>query len=528
VLMLLGVFGISVYADCTSIIVGKDASVDGSVMTTHTCDGWYDNRIQIVPGQTFEKGTMTNVYTEICHLTQPGKELIKVGEIPQAEKTYTYFNVGYPFMNEHQIMIGETTFGGRRDFGNGDAIMMIEQLEVFGLQRAKTARECIEIMGALAEKYGYGDGGECLTVTDPNEAWQFEIMGAGPLWTPDSGKPGAVWVAQRIPDGEVGISANRARIGEIDLDNKDYFMASSNIFTLGEEMGFYEPKSGKPFVFYEVYAPKVSFYNRRREWRVLSLVAPSLNLDPWAERYPFSVKPDKKLTVQDIIAIKRDHYEGTEFDLTKGMAAGPFGNPNRYPTPSTVRPEDSKSLDWERAISMFRCSYSFVSQVRSWLPDPIGGVLWFGEDAPHSTCYIPFYCGITEVPISFSSGRRDVFDKDSAWWAFNFVSNWADLKFSYMIEDIKAAQNELEGDFFAMQPAVEMAAVELYKKDSALAVKYLTNYSNDCANRAVDKWWKLADELIGKYDDGYVDGSSVGYPTWWLEEVDFGSTTKIE
>jgi len=528
VLMLLGVFGISAYADCTSIIVGKDASVDGSVMTTHTCDGWYDNRIQIVPGQTFEKGTMTNVYTEICHLTQPGKELIKVGEIPQAEKTYTYFNVGYPFMNEHQIMIGETTFGGRRDFGNGDAIMMIEQLEVFGLQRAKTARECIEIMGALAEKYGYGDGGECLTVTDPNEAWQFEIMGAGPLWTPDSGKPGAVWVAQRIPDGEVGISANRARIGEIDLDNKDYFMASSNIFTLGEEMGFYEPKSGKPFVFYEVYAPKVSFYNRRREWRVLSLVAPSLNLDPWAERYPFSVKPDKKLTVQDIIAIKRDHYEGTEFDLTKGMAAGPFGNPNRYPTPSTVRPEDSKSLDWERAISMFRCSYSFVSQVRSWLPDPIGGVLWFGEDAPHSTCYIPFYCGITEVPISFSSGRRDVFDKDSAWWAFNFVSNWADLKFSYMIEDIKAAQNELEGDFFAMQPAVEMAAVELYKKDPALAVKYLTNYSNDCANRAVDKWWKLADELIGKYDDGYVDGSSVGYPTWWLEEVDFGSTTKIE
>jgi len=523
-LMLLVVFGISAYADCTAIIVGKDASVDGSIMTTHTCDGWYDNRIIIVPGQTFEKGTMTDVYKGICGLTRPGRELTKVGEIPQVEKTYTYFNVGYPFMNENQIMIGETTFGGRRDFRNGDAWMKIEQLQVFGLQRAKTARECIEIMGALAEKYGYGDGGECLTVTDPNEAWQFEIMGAGPIWTPESGKLGAVWVAQRIPDGEVGVSANRARIGEIDLDDKDRFMASENIFTLGEEMGFYDPKSGKPFLFYEVYAPKVGFYNRRREWRVLSLVAPSLNLDPWAERYPFSVKPDKKLSVQDLIVIKRDHYEGTEFDLTKGMAAGPFGNPNRYPTPSKVVPEDRKGLGWERAISMFRCSYSFVSQVRNWLPDPIGGVLWFGEDAPHSTCYIPFYCGITEVPISFSSGRRDVFDKDSAWWAFNFVSNWADLKFSYMIEDINAAQNELEGDFFAMQPAVEMAAVELYKKDPALAVKYLTNYSNSCANRAVDKWWKLADELVGKYDDGYVDGSSVGYPTWWLEEVDFGST----
>ena len=223
---------------------------------------------------------------------------------------------------------------------------------------------------------------------------------------------------------------------------------------------------------------------------------------------------------QDLMAIKRDHYEGTEFDLTQGMAAGPFGNPNRYPTPSKVRPEDRKSFDWERAISMFRCSYSFISQARSWLPDPIGGVLWFGEDAPHSTCYIPFYCQITEVPESFSSGSRLVFDKDHAWWAFNFVSNWADLKYSYMIEDIKAVQSKLEGDFFAMQPAIEMAALELYKKDPALAVKYLTNYSNDAANRVVDRWWKLADELVAKYDDGYVNAlDSVGYPTWWLDLI---------
>ena len=514
-----------VSAQCTSVVVGKDASVDGSVMTTHTCDGWYDARLVVVPGQTFEPGAMTPIYKNICINSRPNVELVKVGEIPQVEKTYTYYHIGYPFMNEHQIMIGETTFGGRREFENGDAWMMIEQLEILGLQRAKTARECIEIMGALAEKYGYGDGGECLTVTDPKEAWQFEILGPGPLWTPDSGKPGAVWVAQRIPDGEVGVSANRARIGEINLDDKDNFMASSNIFTLGEEYGFYDSKSDKPFCFYEVYAPADSFYNRRREWRALSLVAPSLNLDPYAERYPFSVKPDKKLSVQDLMAIKRDHYEGTEFDLTQGMAAGPFGNPNRYATPNAVKPEDRKNLDWERAISMFRCSYSFISQARSWLPDPIGGVLWFGEDAPHSTCYIPFYCQITEVPESFSEGRRDIFDRNFAWWAFNFVSNWADLKYSYMIEDIKAVQQELEGDFFAMQPAVEMAALELYKKDPNLAVKYLTNYSNDCANRAVERWWKLAEELVAKYDDGYVNAlDAVGYPTWWLEEVGFGDT----
>lgn len=524
ILMLTTVLGMGVYA-CTSIVVGKDASVDGSVMTTHTCDGWYDARIQVVPGETFEPGTMTSINKNICNVTRPNKELIKVGEIPQVEKTYTYYHVGYPFMNENQVMIGETTISGYRDYRNGDAWMVIEQLQVLGLQRAKTARECVEIMGALAEKYGYGDGGECLTVTDPNEAWFFEILGPGPLWTPDSGKPGAVWVAQRIPDDEVGVSANRSRIGEIDLDDTDFFMASSNVFSLGEEMGYYDPNSDKPFVFWEVYGPKTDFYNRRREWRALSLIAPSLNLPMDQQRYPFTVKPDKKLSVQDLIAIKRDHYEGTELDLTKGLAAGPFGNPNRYPTRSEHKPDERNTLRWERAISMFRCSYSFVSQARSWLPDPIGGVLWFGEDAPHSTCYIPFYCQITEVPESFSSGSRVVFDRDFAWWAFNFVSNWADLKYSYMIEDIKVVQEEIEGDFFAMQPAVEMAALELYKKDPALAVKFLTNYSNDAANRAVDAWWELADDLVAKYDDGYIGASDqVGYPTWWLEEVDFGGT----
>lgn len=524
ILLLATILGMGVYA-CTSIVVGKDASVDGSVMTTHTCDGWYDARIQVVPGETFEPGTMTSINKNICNVTRPNKELIKVGEIPQVEKTYTYYHVGYPFMNENQVMIGETTISGYRDYRNGDAWMVIEQLQVLGLQRAKTARECVEIMGALAEKYGYGDGGECLTVTDPNEAWFFEILGPGPLWTPDSGKPGAVWVAQRIPDDEVGVSANRSRIGEIDLNDTDFFMASSNVFSLGEEMGYYDPNSDKPFVFWEVYGPKTDFYNRRREWRALSLIAPSLNLPMDQQRYPFTVKPDKKLSVQDLIAIKRDHYEGTELDLTKGLAAGPFGNPNRYPTRSEHKPDERTTLRWERAISMFRCSYSFVSQARSWLPDPIGGVLWFGEDAPHSTCYIPFYCQITEVPESFSSGSRVVFDRDFAWWAFNFVSNWADLKYSYMIEDIKEVQEEIEGDFFAMQPAIEMAALELYKKDPDLAVKFLTNYSNDCANRAVDAWWELADELVAKYDDGYIGASDqVGYPTWWLEEVDFGGT----
>jgi len=517
--------GLVASAQCTAVMVGKEASVDGSVMTTHTCDGWYDNRVVIDPGQTFEEDAMADVYTEICHLTRPGAELEKVGEIPQVEETYTYFNVGYPFMNEKQVIIGESTWSGRRELRNDAGLFLIETLEVFGLQRAKTARECIKVMGDLAEKYGYIDGGEGLTVTDPEEVWLFEIAGPGILWEPGSGEPGAVWAAQRIPDDHVSVIANRSRIGEIDLDDPDYFMASENVKSLAQEMGWWNHEE-EPFLFWKAYCPEPyggRFYQQRREWRALSLLAPSLNLDPYAEEhYPLSVKPDNKVSVQDLMVIKRDYLEGTQFDLTEGMAAGPFGNPNRYPTPTNVKPEGKENLDWERAISMFRCSYSFVSQARSWLPDPIGGLLWFGEDAPHSTCYVPLYCGITEVPKSFSSGRRDVFDEDSAWWAFNFVSNWADLKFSYMIKDIKEAQDELEGSFFAMQPAVEKAAQEMYEKDPALAVSYLTDYSNTSANKAVERWWDLAKELIAKYDDGYVNGSSVGYPTWWLEEVGFG------
>lgn len=511
---------------CTSIMVGKKASVDGSVMTTHTCDGWYDHRIQIIPGGKHEPDEMVEIFKERCHLTRPNVEAIKVGEIPQVSETYTYFHIGYPFMNEKSVIIGEATWSGRSELQNALGMFMIEELEALGLQRASTARECIQIMGELAEKYGYGDGGEGLTVIDSNEAWLFEIAGPGPLWEPGSGLPGAVWVAQRIPDDHVTVIANRSRIGEIDIDNPEYFMASENVMSLAEEMGWWDPDK-EPFQFWKAYCPEPyggRYYQQRREWRVLSLLAPSLNLDPYTEEhYPFSIKPDKKVSVQDLMAIKRDYYEGTPFDLTKGLAAGPFGNPNRYPTPSKVKPIGKEHLDWERAISIFRCSYSFVAQARSWLPDAIGGVLWFGEDAPHSTCYVPVYAGVTRVPESFSSGRRDIFDESSAWWAFNFVSNWADLKFSYMIDDIKSVQEELEGNFFAMQTPVEIAAVQMYERDPKLAIQYITDYTNNCANKAVSRWWELARELIAKYDDGYVNAlDTVGYPTWWLEEVGFG------
>ncbi|CCU84492.1 Peptidase U34 dipeptidase [Mesotoga infera] len=521
-LVLIVGYGVTAMA-CTSILVGKDASVDGSTMVTHTCDGSYDARLQVIPGGVHEEGETVSIYKGLCQAGIPGRTVQYVGEIPQVPETYTYFHTGYPFMNEHQVIIGETTWSGERALRNSQGWMTIEQLQVLGLQRGKTAREVIQIMGELAEKYGYGDGGEGLTVIDGDEAWLFEICGPGPFWSPGSEEPGAVWVAQRIPDDHVLVHANRSRIGEIDLENTDYFMASPNVYSTALELELWDGQ--EPFLFYAAYGPKNAFYNTRREWRVLDLLAPSLELDPWAERYPLSVKPDKKVSAQDLMMIKRDHYEGTEFDLTVGLAAGPFGNPNRYATPASARPEGINYDGWERAISMFRCSYVIVGQARNWMPDAIGGVVWFGEDAPHSTVYIPFYAGATSVPESFSQGARDFFDRSSAWWAFNHVSNLADLRYNVAIEIIKEEYTKFETEFLANQPLIEKVALDLYAENPEAAIDFITNYSNGLANRVVDRWWKLADELIYTLNDGYVDGKTVGYPTWWLEAVGYGDTT---
>lgn len=515
---------------CTPIGVGREATVDGSVMTSHTCDGWYDNRIQIVPGQTFQPGAMAPIYQDVCHGTQPTRPLRKVLEIPQVKETYTYFHVGYPFMNDRQLVFGEDTWSGRDELYAKDGAFWIETLEIFGLQRARTAREAIAVMGELAEKYGYGDGGETLIIADPKELWVFDICGPGMLWSPDSGKPGAIWAARRVPDDHVVVCANRSRIGVIDFDDKENFMFSENVTDLAKDMGWWTP--GTEFNFSKAYNPDPygsAHYQSLREWRAFSLLAPSQNFKSHskAHDYPFSVKPDKKLSVRDIMTVFRDHLEGTDLDLTKGMAAGPFGNPHRWPTPVNVRPDGKKEMDWPRAISMFRCSYSFVSQSRQWLPDPLGGVLWFGEDSPDTTIYVPVYCGVTEVPKGWSEGLRHRFDPNSAWWAFNFINNWAQLRWDSMINDVNAEQSKWETAFFEKQPSVEKEAADLYGQDPKKAQAFLTNYTCDNMEKVQNAAWDLAWKLVGKYQDGSVmteEGvqQSVGYPTWWLEAAGFG------
>jgi len=525
------VFSIINVNACSNMNFGKDTTVDGSVIVAGNQEGWASPNIYVIPGQTFKKGAMAPVYLNRFMESTPEapNPVIKVGEIPQVEKTYTYFHSGFPFMNEHQVFISDELLLGRPELENVSGMMDTDQLMEFALQRAKTAREAIMVAGSLAEKYGYSanyGGPESWSVTDPNEAWWFEVFGGGADWTPDCGRPGAVWVAQRVPDDEVSFNFNRSRIGEIDLENKDYFMGSPNVYSLAEDMGWWDPKSGKPFVWYEVYAEGKSLIGGNpnpavelREWRFVSLVAPSLNPDPNQERWPFSIKPDKKFSVQDIMAIQKDVYEGTEFDQTKGLVAGPWGSPDR---PGGSHGQMGGA---PRVIANMIATYHLVAQARNWLPDPIGGLMWFGYDKPPTSCEMPLYCGITKVPDSFINQKRDlkdsnVFDKKSAYWAFEFVSNWANLNYNHIVRDIREARSYLMDDMFAVQPAIEATALELYKKDPSLAVRYLTDYSVNTANKVVDYWWNLAGLLVAKYFDGNMVGEKPpAYPDWWIEEV---------
>ena len=510
ILLLLAFLSNGSYA-CSNMLYGKYTTVDGSIILAASQDGWWDPNISVVPRLTFAPGEMVSVYENNPYQTQvPPVDLIKVGEIPQVENTYAYFKSAWGgFMNEHQIFVNDEYIYGREELSNPKGLPADELIK-FGLQRAKTAREFIKVAGNLAEKYGFYNGGaEAWAIADPNEAWFFEIFPAGGKdWTPDSGIPGAVWVAQRVPDDEVSFNFNRSRIAEINLGNPDYFMASSNIFSLAEEMGWYDPDSGKPFIWWEAYTPDREDINLR-EWAFVRLIAPSLNPDSNQSRWPFSIKPDKgKLSVQEIMDFQMDNLEETDFDLTKGLAGGPFGSPDRY------------GKGFPRAINTYTSTYYFVAQARNWLPDPIGGLMWFCYDKADTGCFMPFYCCNKAVPASFNNQRRDIFDKDSAFWAFQFVSNWANLKYNYMIKDIREARQDMMNSMFTLQPAIEATALELYKKDPSLVTRFLTDYSVNTANKVVNYWWELGDKLVAKYVDGQIMGErSPGYPDWWLDAI---------
>lgn len=498
---------------CTSIMVGKNATMDGSVITCHTCDGNYRMWVEMVPPANHPEGAKKKVYTGRMH-TETSWDLRGItekGEIPQVEKTYAFLNTAYPCMNEHQLAIGETTIRGKRELRNQEGMFMIEELERIALERCTNARDAIRLIGELVKEYGYGDWGECITIADTKEVWHFEIFGEGLL------QKGAIWAAVRIPDDHIGISANIPRIAELDLDDPNHYMASHNVFSYAEKKGWWDPDSGEPFKFWKAYSGRKPFSSR--EYFVFNTLAPSLNLDYEAKELPFSVKPDKKVSVRDVIKMYRETYAETDWDMTQNLMVkarrsdemikspivSPWMSGDMYTLLNTLKPGVIRRY---RTIAIAGCSYSHITQSRDWLPDPVGGVCWFAFDNPGQSARIPIFAGVTELLPSFEVGAQHRFRGDSAAWAFRRANKLATFKWGQTKEHIENAIKEFEEKAFADLPQIEKKALELYnggktEEDILKAKKYITKYTNDFARAAINKYQELGDQFWGFLARGY-------------------------
>ncbi len=500
---------------CTNFLVTRGASKTGSTMITYAADAhvlygelYYTPAADHLPGEKLE-----------IYEWDTGKYLGKIDQVP-----HTYSVVGN--MNEHQLAIGETTWGGRKELRDPNAIMDYGSLIYVTLQRAKTAREAIKVMADLVETYGYYSSGESFSISDPEEVWIMEMISKGP------DEKGAVWVARKIPNGYISGHANQARIRQFPLDDKNT-LYEEDVIELARKYGWFDGKD-EEFSFADAYAPLDYGALRFCEARVYAMfnrIAPSKNLSmdyvkavKGAEPMPLWIKPDEKVTARDVQELMRDHFEGTDFDMTKDIGAGPYKLPYRW-RPLTWE-VDSVEYCNERATSTQQTGFSFVAESRSWLPDPIGGILWFGVDDTYSTVYLPMYCGINEIPHAYAVGTADfdTFSWDSAFWVFNFVSNYAYKRYSDMIVDIQKVQRELEGKFAAETKRVDNAAEELYEKSPQLAIDYLTDYSAEMSRYTMKRWKKLGEFLIYKYLDGNVKDehgnvTHPGYPKSWYKKV---------
>lgn len=537
-LLMLAGAGINVSNGCTNFLITKGATVDGSAMITYAADSHtLYGELYYLPAKDHAPGALRDIYE-----WDTGKFL---GRIP--EPAHTYSVVGN--MNENQVAIGETTFGGREELQKQTgAVVDYGSLMYIALQRSKTAREAIKVMTDLVDKYGYASEGESFSISDPNEVWIMEMIGKG------EGEKGAVWVAQRIPDGYICGHANQARITTFPMNDEENCMFANDVISFAREKGWYEGLN-KDFSFSDVYAPvdfsgarfsdarvfagfnKVCSTMKQYESYVMGNVKHDGEHKFPSNRMPLWVKPDKKLTLQDVISMMRDHYEGTALDMTKDVGAGPYKLPYRW-RPLTFKVDSANYVN-ERAISTQQTGFSFVAQSRSGLPNPIGGIIWFGVDDTYSTCYVPMYCGITEIPECFRVGNGDLltFSETSAFWTFNTVANFAYLRYDSMIADVQKVQKSLEDKFIAYAPSVDLAARELWnagkKKE---AIQFLTDYSVAQANGMTSEWKKLSRYLIVKYIDGNIkkekDGvfertetgmpaspDQPGYPDWWKKVI---------
>jgi len=553
------VSGVFFYAQaCTNFLVTKGASKDGSCFITYAADSHtLYGELYYRPAKDYAAGSMMDIYE-----WDTGKPLGKIKQV-----LHTYSVVGN--MNEYQVAIGETTYTGLAELQDTTAIIDYGSLMYLALQRAKTAREAIKVMGELVAEYGYYSTGESISISDPNEVWIFEIIGKGsPIINKATGKidpkqysKGAVWVARRIPDGYISGHANHARITTFPLEDGKTSISSKNlskifnpgietvyaydVITVARQKKLFAGKDVE-FDFSATYAP-LDFggarFSEARVWAGFNKVCKDMvNYIDYAKgenlthRMPLWVKPDQKLSLQDVVGMMRDHYEGTPLDMTKDFGAGPYQSGYRW-RPMTWK-VDGIGYIHERAISTQQTGFSFVAQSRSWLPNPVGGILWFGVDDSYTSVYMPMYCGITKIPINFEVGNGSMlkYSPTSGFWIFNQVSNYCYTRYNDMYKDIHKVQLELENGFVNAVATTDKIASEIYKTDNSKAIAMLTDFSSKQGSLTFVKWKELYEYLLVKYIDGNIkkekDGKFMynGYtqpafpdqpalPEWYLKKI---------
>jgi dipeptidase len=535
--------------ECTTFIITPGASANGSMYVGHSNDGYGpcvtghnvtedDLKLVYVPAADHPPGSKRVVhYDPNSGSDEPTKTAsgnAEVAYIDEVNHTYGYITGTYGIINEHQLMSGECTDYTKiqPNWDSENRIFYSAELSNIAMERCINSSDAVRLVGSLIDTYGYYGTGETLLFADPKEAWVIEMCGG----TLDNRS--GLWVAQRVPEGDVFVATNCFRIRDVN-PNDPNMIYSSNLFDVAKARGWWKPEDGTLDWLKTVSTGEYShpYYSLARLWSVYNRIASSKNFSPyvndtWSRDYPFSLKPDRKLTTKDALNLFRDHYEGTVYDLTRGMAAGPYGNPYRNDGPfdahQAFEPGEIKPGAWPRPVSPIFCGYSYVTQGRSGLADPLGGLCWFGYAQPYETCYIPFYSGVTSLPVEFNYGNRTVFDRKCAWWAFNFVTNWATLRYSDMVKDIQSEQARIEGVELSNQSTVEFQAEQILKSNGTKACsQFLTDYCNNNAKAVLDDWWNLADILIVKYSNCMINDFQnnttirAGYPNWWLNETGY-------
>jgi dipeptidase len=551
---------------CTNFMVTRGASADGSAMVTYAADSHIRyGELYWRPAGIWPEGTMVTIYDR--GTAKP------LGQIPQARETYQVIG----FMNEHQVAIGESTFDGRKELHDTTGLVDYGSLMFLALQRSRSAREAIKVIADLMETYGYASTGESFSIGDPNEVWYMELIGKGVDMQTDpkskkqynAGK-GAVWVALRVPDGYITSHANASRItgfpladGVKSITSKEMdkifnpeveVIYAHDIISFARQKGYFSGPDAE-FSFSEAYAPLdfgVARFCDLRVWAMFNQVSDEMDKywdyatgDITKERIPLFIRPNRKLTPQDLMSFKRNYLQDTELDMSKDAGAGPFGLPYRW-RPLTWDYNGQTYVN-ERVTVTQQTGFSFIAQMRNWLPDPIGGIFWFGVDDAGSTVYVPFYCGIKKVPYSFAEGNGDMlkYSEDAAFWIFSRVAHFTYLFYDRVMPDVRKVQQELENKFAAYQPAIEMAALKLHETDPSLAREFITDYSVNAANNTVDRWKELGDFLLVKFLDGNVkqekDGELLrnpwgyplpprfpGYPDSWKKNVSDDAGEKLK